>query len=120
MLADPAGRLFYGNAPADGGGSPAMGSSRDELNNNEQVHIRNPVVGKWTVSVQAKLLSERPLQNYSLVITAAGFVVRCGRRLVLPCLCRPGSSLTEVAVAVSVSVSRRTERSPLLLWIRRS
>ena len=88
VLADPAGRLFYGNSPADGG-SPAMGSSRDELNNNEQVHIRNPVVGNWTVSVQAKLLSERPVQNYSLVITAAGFVVRCCGRLVLSCLCRP-------------------------------
>ena len=56
---------------------PCAGRSRrDELNNNEQVHIHSPEPGNWTVSVQAKLLSESPAQNYSLVITADGFMVR--------------------------------------------
>lgn len=66
-MTDPSGRIFYGNS---------QGSKRDELNNNEQVVISTPTIGAWTVSVQSKLLSESLAQNYSLVITTIGLVVR--------------------------------------------
>ena len=74
LLTDPNGQVYYGNTPVSGN-RPAMGSKRDELNNNEQVHITAPIPGVWQVAVQAKLLSESPFQNYSLVITTSGSVV---------------------------------------------
>eukprot|EP01037_Dinobryon_pediforme_P018703 gene18703-19004_t len=67
--------VYYGNTPVSGN-RPAMGSKRDELNNNEQVHIAAPIPGVWQVAVQAKLLSESPFQNYSLVITTSGSVAQ--------------------------------------------
>lgn len=71
VVVDPTGRVFYGNAH-----TTVIGSLRDEINNNEQIQFAKPATGNWEVHVQSKLLSEFPSQNYSLVITANGQVVR--------------------------------------------
>ena len=73
VVTDPAGNIFYGNS-FNNNGQPALGSHRDEVNNNEQVSIKQPVVGEWMVEVQAKRLTEALAQNYSIVITADGEV----------------------------------------------
>lgn len=73
VLEDPQGQVFYGNAQASDG-TPALGSHRDELNNNEQVYITAPKKGTWTVRIQAKRLTEASHQDFSVVITAKGVV----------------------------------------------
>ena len=75
LVTDPEGRVFYGNTHVRDS-VPSPESSRDELNNNEQVHLVDPIPGKWTVRVQSALLFESAWQNYSIVITLNGTVVR--------------------------------------------
>jgi hypothetical protein len=78
VLTDPNGNQFYGNINSQDG-VPLMGAHPDELNNNEQITIANPIVGKWTISVQAKALmnylgagknSSALSQRFALVVTS--------------------------------------------------
>ena len=73
ILNDPMGNIFYGNSH-NSDGVPLSGSSRDELNNNEHIHIKAPTIGNWIVRIQSKSLTESIYQNFSLVITADGLV----------------------------------------------
>lgn len=76
VLINPSGRTFYANLPAfTDADNPPLGSSRDELNSNEQITVLNPVVGVWTAHVQTKQLFESSSQRYALVITASGEVI---------------------------------------------
>jgi hypothetical protein len=75
LLESPQGVIYHANQPAVTVSSVSDSGNRDELNNNEQITIKNPGVGKWKVFVQAKQLTESDLQKYALVITQRGAVV---------------------------------------------
>lgn len=67
VVIDPNDQVYYGNS--------LSGSLRDEFNPNEQITISSPIVGQYTVKVQAKLLmSSLITQKYAIVITSKGYV----------------------------------------------
>ncbi|CAE7600443.1 unnamed protein product, partial [Symbiodinium microadriaticum] len=65
-------QMYYGN-----------GQAGDEVNNVEQVSVISPVVGTYTVTVTAKVLSESATQAVSLVITSGGGVTGKATSVVL-------------------------------------
>lgn len=67
VLTDPDGKTMYGNA---NGYFPRA----DENNNVEQVYIKSPALGTYTVKLKAYTLSESSSQKVSLVITSQGSV----------------------------------------------
>lgn len=79
VVESPSGQVFYGNALVGADDSPALGTQRDEINNNEQVTIVAPVVGAWTVRVQSKRLTQAFTQKFAVVIIAQGTIVPAAR-----------------------------------------
>ena len=67
VVVDPEGRMHFGNGASNG--QALVGAKRDVLNNNEQVFIPSPESGRWSVLVQAKLLSRSLSQLFVIVIT---------------------------------------------------
>lgn len=63
-------RVFFGNCRNDDSNNPLNPAQRDEINNNEQIVITNPVGGWWTLRVQSKMLLASDHQYYSVVVTS--------------------------------------------------
>lgn len=65
-VVDPSGNIYKGNFFS--GGESAVGGTKDDRNNLEQVHVSLPEVGTWTVRVNAAAVNVGT-QGYALVVT---------------------------------------------------
>ena len=77
LVQDPSGNTFYGNIGVldyDVNKVPPLGSRRDTMNPNEQVFIKHPQVGQWTIRIQGKSFLHGISQKVSVVVTAEGNV----------------------------------------------
>jgi hypothetical protein len=68
VLTSPSGDQFLGNVFASG--QSTTGGSADARNNLEQVHLRTPEAGVWTISVLAPVVQVGP-QGFALVVSGA-------------------------------------------------
>jgi hypothetical protein len=62
----PSGAVYLGNVFS--GGASVQGGTADTKNNVEQIHVNNPEVGTWSVSVSGSAVNYG-VQGYALVIT---------------------------------------------------
>ncbi len=53
-------------------GNTGQGGARDTLNNNEQIFVKSPELGSWTINVNTNGLTYSATQKYALVITLHG------------------------------------------------
>ncbi|HKI06576.1 MAG TPA: S8 family serine peptidase [Thermoanaerobaculia bacterium] len=65
----PISTTYQGNVFA--GGQSTSGGTPDTVNNVEQVLINNPVVGTWTIRVEAPRVSVGPRQGFAVVASGA-------------------------------------------------
>jgi hypothetical protein len=74
IVTTPSGATFRGNQFAGGFSDPNHQNLSDSLNTLEVVRVRNPEVGRWTVSVRASTIqvaTNGGRQGYAVVVSAA-------------------------------------------------
>ncbi|MGX7828366.1 S8 family serine peptidase [Actinokineospora sp. 24-640] len=96
-VVSPSGVLYRGNVFS--GGWSAAGGAADRRNNLENVHLRNPAAGEWTVRVRGHNVPAGP-QRYALV-TDAAFGVPGNAN---PVVTNPGNRSTERGAAVGLQI----------------
>jgi hypothetical protein len=114
IVEDPDGIVYYGNDGADSHGQAVEpdGYKRDEINNNEQITIRDSASlskpGNWLIRVQAKILTESSGQNFALVVTIQDGVIKENSQSGEGPKALPPEALRSCAYSSSVSDSDRS------------